>query len=90
VLDSVFGISSPGTVIATFAYCLLLAAALEAVRRGRRAYILVAIGLAAALYARMAVGFIDPTLDIGFKAFGLALAAVVVAFDLVFETKSGA
>lgn len=90
MLDTLFGLHSPGTIITTFFYCLLLAAAVEAVRRGRRFYVVVAVGLASALYARMAVGFIDPSLDTLLKAAGLVVAAVVVAFDLVFEANPGA
>jgi hypothetical protein len=90
VLDTLFGLHSPGTIVTTFFYCLLLAASIEAVRRGRRLYLAVAVGLAVALYARMAVGFIQPSLDTLFNALGLVLAAGVVAFDLVFEANPGA
>ena len=59
-------------------------------RRGRRLYLLVAAGLATVLYGRIAVGFIDPSVDTLLTASGLVLAAVVVAFDLVFEANPGA
>jgi hypothetical protein len=90
MLDTVFGLHSPGTIITTFFYCFLLAAAVEAIRRGRRAYLVVVLGLASALYSRMAVGFIEPSVDTLFNAAGLVLAAGVVAFDLVFEANPGA
>ena len=90
MLDTLVGLHSPGTIITTFVYCLLLAAAIAAVSRGRRLYVVVAVGLALALYARMAVGFIDPSLDTIFTASGLLVAAVVVAFDLVFGANPGA
>jgi hypothetical protein len=37
------------------------------------------------IYARLAEGFIDPAADTLLKAAGLVLAALVLAFDLVFE-----
>jgi hypothetical protein len=90
MLDTWFGLHNPGTIISTFFYCLLLAAAIETLRRGRRMYLLVVAGLATVLYGRMAFGFIDASVDTLVTASGLVLAAVVVAFDLVFEANPGA
>jgi hypothetical protein len=53
-------------------------------------YLLVVAGLATVLYGRMAFGFIDASVDTLVTASGLVLAAVVVAFDLVFEANPGA
>jgi hypothetical protein len=90
MLDTWFGLHNPGAIISTFFYCLLLAAAIETLRRGRRMYLLVVAGLATVLYGRMAFGFIDASVDTLVTASGLVLAAVVVAFDLVFEANPGA
>ena len=86
LLDGLIGLNSPGTIVITFVYCLLLAGAIETASRGRRPYAAVALGLAIALYARVAYGFIDPGLDTLLTAVGLVLAAALVASDLVFES----
>lgn len=90
LIGNIFGPQSPGSLVTDFVECLILAAAIEAFRRGRRIYALAAVGLGVFIYTRVADGFLDPGVDNLFKAVGLLLAAGVVLFDTVFETSPGA
>jgi hypothetical protein len=85
LIGSVFGAQSPGSLVTGFVECLLLLLAVDAVRSGRRIYAIASVGLSVTIYARMAEGFIDPAADTLLKAAGLVVAALVLAFDLVFE-----
>jgi hypothetical protein len=85
LIGSLFGSQSPGSLVTGYAECLLLVLAVDAVRRGRRLYAIASVGLSVTIYARLAEGFIDPAVDTLLKAAGLVLAALVLAFDLVFE-----
>jgi hypothetical protein len=89
LISSFFGPQSPGSIITGYAECLLLVLAVDSVRRGRRVYLGAVGGLALAIYARTAEGFIDPTLDSVLRGAGLVFAAAVLAFDLVFESAEG-
>jgi hypothetical protein len=88
-VSTLFGPQSPGSIVTGYLECLLLVLAVDAVRRGRRVYGGAVAGLALALYARAANGFIEPSLDTLFRAVGLVFAAAVLAFDLVFESAEG-
>ena len=85
LIGSLFGSQSPGSLVTGYFECLLLVLAVDAVRRGRRLYAIASVGLSVTIYARLAEGFIDPAADTLLKAAGLVLAALVLAFDLVFE-----
>jgi hypothetical protein len=89
LIGTIFGPQSAGSLVTDFVECLILAAAIEAFRRGRRIYALAVIGLGLFIYTRVADGFLDPGADNLFKALGLLLAAGVVVFDAVFETTPG-
>ncbi len=89
LIGSIFGASSPGSLITAFIECLILAAALEAFRQGRHVYAIAVFGLGLFIYTRVADGFLDPGVDNLLKAVGLLLAAGVVVFDAVFETSPG-
>ncbi|HXA42471.1 MAG TPA: hypothetical protein VNV65_06090 [Candidatus Solibacter sp.] len=86
LIGSIFGPQSPGSLVTDFVEFLILAAAVEAVRRGRRIYAVAVFGLGLFIYTRVADGFLDPGADNLLKALGLLLAAGVVVFDAVFET----
>jgi hypothetical protein len=85
LVGSLFGSQSPGSLLTGFFECLLLVLAVDAVRGGRRIFAIASVGLSVTIYARLAEGFIDPAVDTLLKAAGLVLAALVLAFDLVFE-----
>jgi hypothetical protein len=68
-----------------FVECLLLVLALDAVRSGRRLYIVAAVGLGAVLLARMADGFMPGVVIALLRLGGLALAGIILAIDLLFE-----
>jgi hypothetical protein len=68
-----------------FVECLLLVLALDAVRSGRRIYIVAAVGLGAVLLARMADGFIPGVVVWALRLSGLALAGLILAIDLLLE-----
>jgi hypothetical protein len=65
--------------------CLMLILAVDAVRRGRRLYILAVVGLAMVFYGRMAHGIISSGLDLAVTAAGLVLAGLTVLADILFE-----
>ena len=88
-VSNLFGPQSPGSIVTGYLLCLLLVLSVDAVRRGRRIYLGAAGGLALALYARTAEGFIDPSLDSLLRGVGLVFAAAILAFDLVFEVAEG-
>jgi hypothetical protein len=89
LVNSLFGPQSPGSIVTGYLECLLAVLAFDAARRGRRVYLGAVAGLALALYARTAEGFIDPSLDSLLRGVGLVFAAAVLAFDLVFEAAEG-
>jgi len=89
LVSAIFGPQSPGSIVTGYLECLLLVLAVDAVRRGRRVYLGAVGGLSLTLYARMAEGFIDPSLDGLLRGAGLVFAAAVLAFDLVFEAAEG-
>lgn len=84
-ISALFGPQSPASILTTFIECLVVVIALDVFGRGRRVYLAVVIGVGLALYAQIANGVIDATLDSLLRAAGLVLAAVVLVFDLVFE-----
>ena len=73
------------TLASGFLECLLLALAIDAVRRGRRIYAGAALGLAMVLYGRMADGFIGNTAQRLVVVAGLVLAGLTVGADMLFE-----
>jgi hypothetical protein len=89
LVSSLFGPQSPGSIFTGYLECLLLVLAVDAVRRGHRVYLGAVAGLAVTLYARMAEGFIDPSVDSLLRSVGLVFAAAVLAFDVVFEAAEG-
>ena len=73
------------TLASGFLECLLLALAIDAVRRGRRVYAGAVLGLAMVLYGRMADGFISNTAQRLVIVAGLVLAGLTVGADMLFE-----
>jgi hypothetical protein len=73
------------TLASGFLECLLLALAIDAVRRGRRMYAGAVLGLAMLLYGRMADGFISSTAQRLVVVGGLVLAGLTVGADMLFE-----
>jgi hypothetical protein len=82
-------------LVSGFIECLMLVLAVDAARRGRPVYWAAVVGMGLVLYARMASGFLVgemslTSLRITPPAFltivGLAIAALTVLFDLLFET----
>jgi hypothetical protein len=73
------------TLASGFLECLLLALAIDAVRRGRRMYAGAVLGLAMLLYGRMADGFISSTAQRLVVVAGLVLAGLTVGADMLFE-----
>ncbi|HEV1996771.1 MAG TPA: hypothetical protein VGR61_01385 [Candidatus Dormibacteraeota bacterium] len=73
------------TLASGFIECLLLALAVDAVRRGRRLYAAAVLGMSLVLYGRMADGFISNTAAVAVIAVGLVLAGLTVGADLLFE-----
>lgn len=81
-------------LLSGFVECLLLILAVDAGRRGRSLYWVAALGILLVLYGRMAAGFlvgeisllslrITPTAFL--TIIGLAVAALTVVADLLFE-----
>lgn len=81
-------------LVSGFMECLMLVLAFDAARRGRRLYWVACGGLALVLYSRMASGLLPGSMAIAslqvtttasLALLGLAVAALTVLVDLLFE-----
>lgn len=72
-------------LVTGFLECLALVFAASGYRAGRRVYGFAVFGLAIAILARLADGFMSPGTDVVLKILGYGLAVVALLFDVVFE-----